>query len=213
MDHTVDDSILHFFSQFPLRRHNKRHILLYPDDEVNDVCFLTEGTVKQYTITYRGDEVVLNIFKPGSFFPMNHVVNHTRVRHFFEAETDIEAHHAPADEVLAFIESHPAAAYDLLRRVHRGMEGVIGRMEQLMSGSAMARVVYELVIETRRFGTKNRHGSYTVAISEKDLGARSGLSRETVNREIHKLKEKGLIAIHKQGIILPDLALLEALLD
>lgn len=80
--------------------------------------------------------------------------------------------------------------YDLLSRVYRGVDGLLGRLTHLMASSARTRLVYELVVEGERFGTEREDGAITLDINEKDLGARAGLSRETVSREAHKLKNE-----------------------
>ena len=49
-----------------------------------------------------------------------------------------------------------------------------------------------------------------LSVSELDLAARAGMSRETVNREIHKIKKDKLVKIEKNRIIVSDLAALEA---
>jgi CRP-like cAMP-binding protein len=89
------------------------------------------------------------------------------------------------------------------------MDGLLGRMSLLMRSSAKNRLIYELVIEARRFGENHKDGGYKLDISEISLGARAGLSRETVSREMHKLKYSGLIEIRAKSIIVKDLSLLE----
>jgi CRP-like cAMP-binding protein len=41
-------------------------------------------------------------------------------------------------------------------------------------------------------------------IMEREIGARAGLTRETVSRELRKLKDEALISVSKQGIVLHD---------
>ncbi len=208
----IDDKIEQFFSVYPTRHYNQRHILLYTGDFVRNIYYIREGTVKEYGISSAGEEFILNVFKEHSFFPMSHALNNTKTNYFFEAQVDITVVEAPAEDVIDFLKANPDVVYDLLCRVYRGAEGILGRMALLMAGSAQLRLVYELIIEARRFG-KVKDTTGIIHISEKVLGARSGLSRETINREIHKLKEQGLIIVHKNNIEIPDLPSLEALLS
>lgn len=78
-----------------------------------------------------------------------------------------------------------------------------------MTSSAKERLVYELILECRRFGIGDKDNSSTITLSEKDLGARAGLSRETVNREIHKLKIAELIVVQRNTIHVPNVHALE----
>src|SRR5690606_15985273 len=116
-----------------------------------------------------------------------------------------EIKQAPATEVVEFVKSNPDVLFDLLLRLYRGMDGLLGRMVQLMSGSARERLIYELLVEARRFGTELPDKSIALTVNEKELGARAGLSRETVSREIHKLKDENLAYVKGKEIILKDL--------
>ena len=46
--------------------------------------------------------------------------------------------------------------YDGLSRLYTGMEGLLGRIVQLMSGGARSRLLYELAVKCRRFGGRMR---------------------------------------------------------
>ncbi|HET7320274.1 MAG TPA: helix-turn-helix domain-containing protein, partial [Candidatus Saccharimonadales bacterium] len=109
---------------------------------------------------------------------------------------------------IAFMRDNPEVTFDLLRRLYIGVDGILQRMSHLMAGSAKSRLLFEVLLESRRFGKKNAN-IYSLDLNETELGARSGLSRETVNRELHKLKTKDLIEIGHGSIVLKDIALLE----
>lgn len=213
MQDDVGKKITDFFSRYPTRHYNKRHILIYTGDPVPYVFFIKQGAVKQYAISYKGGEVILTLFRENEFFPMAHVINNSKTKYLFEAETDLEIQLAPAADVLKFLNANADCMLELLQRVYRGTENLLGRIEQLMTGTAKTRLVYELIVEARRSGTKNTDGNCTIELSEKDFASRSGLSRETVNREIHKLKEADLILIRRNNIQIPNLNALVALLD
>lgn len=208
----VSQKIEDFFGQYRLRHYSKGQILILNGDKTDYVYHLLSGKVKQYDVSYRGDEVILNVFKPPAFFPMSLAINKGQNPYIYEAETDIEIRQAPADEVVAFLKLNPDVAFDLLARMYRGVDGLLGRMARLMSSSAKSRLIYELLIEARRFGKEQAGGSTILELNEKDLGARAGLSRETVNRELGKLKKAGLVEVRKADMRLSSLNELEALL-
>lgn len=209
---TIQQKIEDFFAQYRSRRYPKGQMLILSGDDTDYIYHLIEGRVKEYDVSYRGDEVILNIFKPPAFFPMSLAINKTRNPYIYEAETDVEIRQAPADEVLKFLKTNPDVMYDLLSRVYRGVDGLLSRMAFLMAGSARSRLIHELILECRRFGEPQTDGSVLLKINEKDLGARAGLSRETVNREAGKLKKEGLITIHRNDIRIKDVVSLEVML-
>jgi len=208
MSDEVASKIETFFAQYRSRKYAKGQVLILNGDSTDYVYHLIDGRVKQYDVTYRGDEIIVNVFKPPAFFPMSLAINKTTNPYIYEAETDIEVRQAPAEETVAFIQQNPDVTYDLLRRVYRGLDGLLGRMTHLMTSSAKARLMYELIIECRRFG-KGETEDCKISINEVDLAARAGLSRETVSREMRSLIKDDLIKMSGHTIIVNNLAHLE----
>lgn len=209
MDEEVNAKVAAHFSSYPLRKYPKGQILIHAGDEPQHIFFITEGKVRQYDISYRGDEVVLNIFNVGAFFPMLWAMTSIPNRYFFSAENDVTVRVTPKNQVLEFLKSNPDVAMDLLRRVYIGMDGLLGRMAYQMVGSAQTRLLYELIIEFKRFGEEVSGGGLSVAVKEGDLAARTGLSRETISREMQKLIKQDLVALKTPRIVVSDLKKLE----
>lgn len=213
MPHIAREKVDHFFSAYPLRQYPKGQILIFADEDPSHIYYLKSGRVRKYDISYRGDEVIVNVFQPPAFFPMSWAINHTHNNFFYAAETPITAHSAPPGEVVRFLKHNPDVMYDLLGRLYDGTEGLLGRVVQLMSGTAHTRLVYELVIEAKRFGELLPDGTYRLSSSEADLAARTGMSRETVSREFSKLARESLVSGGRTGIIILDLDALQAKLS
>jgi len=213
MDSQTLNKINQFFSSYPHRSYPKSQILIFAGESPEHIFYLTSGKVRQYAITYRGDEIVVNIFKPPAFFPMSWAINRSSNDYFYKTEEPAEVHIVPADDALNFIKENPAVMLDLLSRLYRGMDGLLGRLVHLMSGSAKSRLLYELLIECRRFGKALAGGKkLLLTINESDLAARSGLARETVSREMQKLKDDDQVDITPKGIVVTDVKKLEAYL-
>lgn len=202
MDSTIAKKIDLFFTQFKRQTYKKGEILIRADDNPSGIFYLKEGYVKEYAISKKGDEIVVNVFKPIAFFPMSWAINDTPNTYYFEAVTNVELFRAPKEKVIDFIKNNPDVLYDLTSRVFKGTDGLLTRMTYLMSGNAYARLITELIIHAKRFG-KAAH------ISEKDLADQSGTTRETVSREIKKLKNKGLITFIQHTLVIKDLQKLE----
>ncbi|HSA83966.1 MAG TPA: Crp/Fnr family transcriptional regulator [Patescibacteria group bacterium] len=211
MEKSVQEKVHSFFQTFPKKAYKKNEIIIYAQDIPQSIFYLTKGVVKEYFLSQKGEEVVVNSFKPGAFFPMSFAINKVPTTFSFEAELAVEVYQAPADVVLDFVKKQPDVLYDLLRRVFLGTDGLLLRMAYLMAGNAKQRLITELLIYAKRFGRKS-NAKIEIVISEKDLASQAGLTRETISRELKQLKERGL-AEFSQGIItIPDLTKLEAAL-
>lgn len=201
-----------FFENYPTAHLGKGQIIMRPGDDIKKVPYLEAGSIIQYDISSVGNIVIVNSFKPGAFFPMSSVMNQLPTDYFFEAASPATIRLAPASRVIEFMDENPSVAYDLLSRVYKGLDGVLGRMVQLMGGSATSRLVYELINTGYRFGEVRSDGSRFLQLSESDIAKRAGLTRETVNRVGRELKEKDLMRVSIKGIEIPDIVKLEELL-
>ncbi len=189
-----------FFTQYRQREYKKGEIIIRADDMPAGIFYLRKGAVKMYLISRNGDELVLNLFKPISFFPMSWAINGTDNEYYFEAMEDISIWLATKDKVTAFLRENPDVLYDLVSRLFRGIDGMLARMAYLMAGSAYTRLITELLITAKRFGVEDKDG-ITFKITEKDLSASAGMTRETVSREMKILKEKGLVTFQKNILL------------
>ena len=206
----VQQKITDFFTSYPMYTYDKRHTLLVPDEPLSGIFYITEGMIAQYDIAPSGAEVVVNIFKPGAFFPMSWAINRTPNAYFFEAATRATVHRAPVDDTLKFLQDNPDVIFDLLARVYRGTDGLLRRMAHLMGGDAESRLQFELLNAAYRFGEQQQElGKVLVSLSESSLAKHSGLARETVSRTMQTLKAAGLVETLGRGSIVVDVSRVE----
>jgi CRP/FNR family cyclic AMP-dependent transcriptional regulator len=208
-DQDISKKVAQYFAQYPLRSYLKGQILIHAGDRPEHIIYVCEGKIRQYDITYRGDEVVVNVFKSGAFLPMLWALTDAPNRYFFDAETAVEVRVAPREEVVDFLQQNPDVTYDLLSRVYTGVYGLMQRMVQLMSGGARSRLMYEILVECKRFGKPQGDNGQFIAITEGDLAARAGLTRETVSREVKKLSRLGLVSLGHKGLVVHNLKTFE----
>ena len=79
-----------FFSTYKEQLYRKGEILVRADENPTGVFYLKEGVVKEYALSQKGDELIVNTFKKCSFFPMSWALNQTSNTYFFEAATPIQ---------------------------------------------------------------------------------------------------------------------------
>lgn len=208
MDEVVAKKLEDFFTKYRHQSYKKGEILVRADENPSGIFYLKSGRVKKYAISKKGDELIVNIFKPISFFPMSHAVNHLPNSYFYEAMENLELIKAPAEDVVKFLKDNPDVTYDLLSRVYRGSEGLLTRMTYLMAGNAYSRLIAELIIVAKRFGQANGK-EVVVTTTEKDLATQIGMTRETVSREMKILKNRSLVTFEKSRLVIKNLDKLE----
>lgn len=209
---TVTEKIAALFAESRVYSYGRGDSIVFAHQDPEGVMLLIEGTIEQYDLTPEGNKVVVNIFKPGAFFPMSWAINKTPNVYFFAALTDVKVKRANPDVVARFLQDNPDVLFDLLSRVYKGTDGLLRRLVLAASGVASSRLILELLIEGHRFGEDTSSGRRLIKVKQSSLAARSGLARETISRELHKLAGEGLLTLEKQGVAL-DMQALEARLD
>ena len=212
MQNSAAIEIESFFSKYPISNYRKGHVLISEQDYISNIFYLKSGYIKQYAISKSGAEPsILNIFKPGSYLPIIYIVNEIPNSFYFEAMTDITVFKAPKEDVLKLINQNTEILYDLLKRVTRGTDGLLKRLSHQMSSNAYDRLLMELITYAIRFHEKT--DMIEIDLSEKELAAMSGLTRETVSREIRKLKNIGLLLENSHKLYIKNIVSLEAELN
>jgi CRP/FNR family transcriptional regulator len=201
-----------FYSAYKPQEFKKGEILIHAFENPKEIYFLEEGNVKMYTITKSGNDLIVNIFKQFSFFPMSQVLTNLDNRYYYEAMTKVKIRSVPSEKFLAFVKSEPEILLDLIERLYKGMDGILLKMTYAMTSDAQSRLIAELLTRAQRFG-KKIDGYYVLNISQNDLALATGLARETVTRGIKLLKEKKLISIKNKEITVIDLEKLEKEID
>jgi CRP-like cAMP-binding protein len=196
----VDD----FFRAYPSRTYKRGEVIVFADGTIPAISYLEHGIVGQYDVAEDGTRAMVNLFKPPAFFPMSATLNATPNRYFFEALTDTTGRQAPGEVVARWLEEQPEIMLDLLRRVYRGTDGILGRMSLLMSGTAHSRIMNELWIMVERFGEPLPNGRLRLRLTETQLAQQTGLARETISRELTALKRTGALQHAPGGGVLVD---------
>lgn len=202
MDKKIIGKVEKFFKKYKRKTYKKGEILIRADDDPPGVFYLEEGLVKKYIISKKGDELTLSIFKPTLFFPIGWALNNSKNNYFYEAMAPSTVWLAAEDRFIEFIKNEPDVLFELIKRIHR--DGLLTRTTYLMAGNAYTRLVAEIHTSIRRFG-EEENGQGMVAITEKDLASMTGMTRETVSREIKVLKEKGLVQFSRSRLVVRNI--------
>lgn len=198
----VTNKLSDFFAGTDERMYSKDDIITFANQDPEGVLFLVEGLVEQYDVTPEGNKITVNIFKPPAFFPMSWAINKTPNLYFYAALSNVKVKRAHPDKVAKFLQENPDVMFDLLSRVYKGTDGLLRRLVLAASGIASSRLIYELLLEAYRFGDGMSEETKKIKIRQSSLAARSGLARETVSRELHKMEREGLIELTKPGMLL-----------
>jgi CRP-like cAMP-binding protein len=201
------------FSDSPERHYKKGHILILIGDSTNYFYNLVSGTIKVYDVNYRGDEIVVNKFKEPSYFPMSLILNADTAHYIYEAEKDVCIRAVEKKRVLEFLDKNPTVVLDLLANLYKALNDVTSRYVLVATKNAQSRLIFTLIKECKKFAVSGQNGARILSISERELAASSGLSRETVSREMKSLKARNLVSSSRNLVKIHSLHKLEEYLE
>ncbi len=208
MQLSVKVKLTSFLSSFPTRKYPKGQLLIHPEDTHNLIYYLQSGRVKQYCLSDVGSEVVVNVCRDRTLFPDYAVLElHTgKNSYYFDALTDVEVRVIPAEKLKAFVAKNNDVMLEFLYAAQKKVETMSRKMAYMSASTAYYRLLNELVYECQQSQRHTKKSTQPILLPmyEYELASQTGLSRETANRELKKLKQKNLVAIHNKYIMVKD---------
>lgn len=210
----TNNKIANFFSKYADTNFKKNQIVLSSNEAPTGVIYLKTGFIKQYTYSPDGQEIMLHIYTPRSYFPMTWAIAELPNKYFFKAITDIEAHIASRKDFSAFLKKEADVLYELTYRLVHGIAGLLERTEVSAYGNSKHKIISTLIYLAKHFG--ERHGIeiwMTENFTQAEIASFAGIARETTAYELKKLEDKNLINKNKRQLIIPNMIKLQTELE
>ena len=206
MDKEIIGKLDQFFAKYKSTTFKKKSAIIILADEPDGVYFLREGYVKMNTILANGNELILNIYKPGSFFPMFWALGEVPNNYGFEAITNVKLYKAPRKEVVNYLKENPEVSFDLTKRILAGVDGLLTNYNHLLVGNSNSRVASALLIASKRFGvpTQDEKTLINLKLTHQDIANLAGISRETASIAIEGLLKRKIIEQRKRSFVVMD---------
>lgn len=187
-----------------ITRRYARGSVLCREQQPSDAVFLLQaGRVKVSYLAPEGREVVLALRGPGDVIGELGVLDGGPRSATVTAIDDVEAVVVPAARYRDLVASDPELSFRLLRLVIGRLRDSDRMLVEHGAYDASRRVAIRLLELAKRFGeTPAQH--LTVQLSQDDLAAWSGASREAVNKVLRSLREDGTITTGRGTITILD---------
>jgi CRP/FNR family cyclic AMP-dependent transcriptional regulator len=173
------------------RNYAKQAIIVSEGDESDSLYLILAGRVKIYLADEHGKELILAIKGPGQYFGEMVLDEQPRSASVMTLEPAQFAILSRAD-FRAFLLAHPQVALQLIQnliRVARGLNRNVRNLAMLDVYGRVARILLELAVE--------RDGKLQIPerLTQKDIAARVGASREMINRILRDLTTGGYVSL------------------
>jgi CRP-like cAMP-binding protein len=178
--------------------------------EGNALYIIQSGRIKISLTSRDGDEVILAMFSDGDFFgEMALLDGQPRSADAVAQETTVLLVLNRTD-FLNFLSQHSRAVQSILEALSLRLRKTDDLLEDTCFLNVSSRFSKKLVELAESFG--KAEGEATVidlGLTQTELASMVGASRESINKELKTLREKGLVGFKENAIRIPNLALLK----
>jgi CRP/FNR family cyclic AMP-dependent transcriptional regulator len=176
------------------------------------IIAVLQGEIKIVSLSPTGKEIVLNVIHAGEIFGEIGVIDGEERSAGAAARTDCELLLIDRRDVLPLFERHPDICMMLLRILCRRLRQTSEQVEDVLFRSLEARLakaLLQLTEDAKR--AEPRDPEVVLHLSQNDLAAMAGGSRESVNKLLQVWQREGWIALGRGSIMIRDAAALERL--
>ena len=188
-----------------VRRYRRGDVLFHQGDDAGAVVVLRVGHVKA-TMLNDGREVILSFPGPGELLGELSAVDGQPRSATVCAVDEVEARVIPGSAFRAFLEHRPRIAFVLLCSVIARLRTADRQRVDYAVNDVCVRVAGRLVELCDRFGCEDGAGiDIGLAITQDELAAWAGASREAVAKAMALLRTLGWVQTERRRILVLDL--------
>ena len=171
-----------------------------------EAFLLLQGEVKVSVGSVEGREIVLDVFEPGRLLGELSVVDGRPRSATLVALSPVEVLAVAAGAFNEFLDRHPEALRHLLIEVADRLRTRVRHQLEFGAGDALGRVCARLVeLADRQAAPQAGPPAVRSPVSQTDLAAWTGLSREAVVKALRAMRQLGWIESQGRDITITDL--------
>jgi CRP/FNR family cyclic AMP-dependent transcriptional regulator len=194
----LPDEVVDLTRQASLRSYRKHTLLMQKGDDANVLYVVLSGRVKAFSTDDNGKEIVLNELGPADVVGELAVIDgSTRTASVITLES-CRCLAIPKASFLAFLRARPDVALRLLTTLAERVRGLTEEVERLA-----LRDVYGRLADTLNARAVEEDGRLiTDPLTQRELAALIGASREMVSRIYKDLKAGGYISLDGKRVVI-----------
>jgi len=198
------EELQRFINQRPIKRFERDQVILCQGDTPSVVYAIRKGFIKGYDINAQGIEQLVWFGTPGDICPSIWLFSATdSLPLFYSSFSRVEAHVLDKQEMMEFLKTHPDALMKLTHRLAILASDLITRLNAVEKPKAEEKIAHTLAFFADRFAESKKSGTRKISLpfTQQDLASLLGLTRETVAKELKRLKEQKYIHYNRWRFI------------
>jgi CRP-like cAMP-binding protein len=191
------------------RRFRRAETIFHQGDPGDALHLVSSGAVKIVLPSLDGEEAIIATLRSGDFFGELALLDGAPRSATAVAVEPTETWTLPRDLFLSLLDRDKALRESLLAGIARELRRITGHVEELHFLDLAGRLASHLARLAREADPGAREVRLDWPYTQSDLAAMIGGTRQSVNKLLAELVERGLVAIEKDTLIVPDVEALE----
>lgn len=185
----------------------ERRFLFHKGDTGDSMFVVAKGLIRIGVVAPDGRQVSYALIRPGQLFGEIAVFDGGCRTADASAMADSTLLALSRSEVTDFLVAHPAYALRLIGVLCQRVRNADQLIEDILFQTLPVRVAKHLLVLSEVRGAGSSSGQ--VRISQQDMAAEIGTSRESINRLFCKWEQAGVVALWRGGVTIQDRDALE----
>jgi CRP/FNR family cyclic AMP-dependent transcriptional regulator len=186
------------FQKFPIRSFKRGQLLIFQGEVPRYGYVLKDGIIKEYDISSQGNEQTTWLINRYEVFPFPWLIGAANIAsYYYETASDCKLYVLDRQSYLKLInDDHEFLLGELTNQAKKEMYQT-RRLAAILNIKAKAKLVntFQYLVETYGKLLKDGLVEINIPLTHQDIANLTGLTRETVSKEIGLMKKSGLVVI------------------
>ncbi|HET57170.1 MAG TPA: Crp/Fnr family transcriptional regulator [Deltaproteobacteria bacterium] len=185
---------------------HKGTVLFQKGEPGTTLYVIITGKIKIILPSSLGEEMVLAVFSGGDFFGEMALLDGMPRSADAVALEDAELLMLDQADFVSFLQNNPGAIQAILRSLSLRLRKTDDLLQDTCFLNVSGRLAKKLVELVEEHGTRqDNEAVFDLSLTQADLARMVGASRESVNKELRTLREKGLITIEGRSFTIHNM--------
>jgi CRP-like cAMP-binding protein/CheY-like chemotaxis protein len=193
-----------------IKKVKKRDLLFMEGDTLSHLFFIVSGKIKTFKSNESGKDLIIDILKEGDFLGHVALLEDKPLNESAIAIEDSEVAIIPKEDFFQLLYSNNDVAITFIRLMSHNLSEAEDKLIKLAYDSARKRVAEAIIFVSKKYQTEDNK-ELSFSLLRENISALSGISPESVSRNLTDFKEEGLIETTNGCIKILNLKKLECI--
>ncbi len=206
----IQQDVMLLTDQKAIKKLRKKDVLFREGDSPDFLHFIVSGKIKTFKSNEFGKDYIIDIHKQGDFLSYAALLEDSKYRESAIAIENAEVALIPGQEFFRLMRTNSGVAMKFVKLLCYNFSESGDKLLKLAYDSSRKRVAEAIIFVSKRYLSDGNSGLF-FALNRENISALSGISPESVSRNLSNFKEEGLIETRNRNIKIINQGKLESL--